>query len=65
MTELNKIQAAIDQAIDRGQTPQDEMRFAQIEALLRDFLGQSHGVWRWRVGLKKRQRRLDFMRDEI
>jgi hypothetical protein len=43
------IEEAIYVALDLGETPEDEARFALIEALLRDALGQNHGVWRWRV----------------
>jgi hypothetical protein len=42
------IERACDLAVDRGRTRRDEWRFARIEALLRDALGQTHGVWRWR-----------------
>jgi len=45
----NLIQQAIWQAVDGGLTRKDEQHFARIEALLRDALGQDHGVWRWRV----------------
>jgi hypothetical protein len=45
----NLIQQAIGHAVDGGQTRKDEQHFARIEAMLRDALGQDHGVWRWRV----------------
>jgi hypothetical protein len=53
MTDDNKvglIRKAIDLAIQAGETLPDEQRFARIEALLRDALGEKHGVWQWRVG---------------
>jgi hypothetical protein len=40
------IQQAIDVSLDGGKTSGDERRLALIEALLRDALGQEHGVWR-------------------
>lgn len=43
------VQQALECAIETGRTQEDEKRFALIEALLRDALGQDHGVWRWRV----------------
>jgi hypothetical protein len=49
----NLIIAAIDTSLSGGQTPKDEERRAYIEAVLRDALGQNHGVWRWRVGRMK------------
>ncbi len=43
------IQRIIDLAVDKGNSPEDEDRLGQIEALARSYLGQSHGVWDWRV----------------
>jgi hypothetical protein len=57
------IEQACDLAVDPGRTPRDEWRFARIEALLRDALGQSHGVWRWRCDEKYREEMVEkFMR---
>jgi hypothetical protein len=47
------IEQAINDTIQAGDTEDDEERFAHIEALLRDALGQSHGVWRWRVNAEE------------
>jgi hypothetical protein len=41
---------AIHLAMSRGDTARDEDILARIEALLRDALGQDHGVWNWRLG---------------
>lgn len=38
-----------DLAMTTGDSPHAEAALAEIEALARDALGQSHGVWRWRV----------------
>jgi len=43
------IKCALHFAIAQGSSPKDEERFATIEAILRDALGQNHGVWEWRV----------------
>jgi predicted transcriptional regulator len=52
--EIDNIQRALDLSVQAGKTPEDEERFAEIEASLRDALQQKHGVWRWRVGRKSR-----------
>jgi len=49
MTKDQLIQKAVYAAMDPGETPKHSERFALIEALLRDALGQDHGVWRWRA----------------
>jgi hypothetical protein len=43
------IRRALDLAIDPGACERDEMRFAEIEAALRDALGQKHAVRHWRM----------------
>jgi hypothetical protein len=43
------VQRALDISVNPGQTPRDDALLAMIEALLRDALGENHGVWRWRV----------------
>jgi hypothetical protein len=45
------IQEAIKWASNPGEGFKDEWKLAHIEALLRDALGQKHGVWKWRVGI--------------
>jgi hypothetical protein len=37
-------------ASNAGRTERDEEFFGTIEAIARDALGQSHGVWEWRLG---------------
>jgi hypothetical protein len=49
MIDLHLIRQAIEVASNRGKTSDDEANLALIEALLRDALGQDHGVWRGRV----------------
>ena len=44
------IQDAINIVIKIGHTTHDELRLAAVEAMLRDALGQSHGLRRWRLG---------------
>ena len=46
------IRLALDAASNPGHTARDEALLALIEALLRDVLGQQHGVWNWRVPAK-------------
>jgi hypothetical protein len=49
MIDLYLIRQAIEVASNPGETPKDDACLALIKALLRDALGQDHGVWRWRV----------------
>lgn len=46
---LESIELACSIASNRGQTQKDNEYLALIEGLLRDALGQDHGVWNWRV----------------
>lgn len=43
------LRRALDLTIAKGETLNDEARFAEIEACLRDFLGQNHDVRNWRL----------------
>ena len=54
------IERAIDATINTGCTNRDEALLAVIEALLRDALGQNHGVWRWRVPDEYKRARVDM-----
>jgi hypothetical protein len=51
MTETEKlmVQKALDIVMETGKTLHEEVAMAHVEAILRDTLGQKHGVWDWRV----------------